>query len=113
VDAQHRTRVSSWSVAVKSAAHRTVAITGTVQGQYGTPWRGVPGLTVTYYYQDLPSTRWIKAGSARTNAGDVFTSVLTARAGHLRWHVVVARQDLSGDVYLATTTGTHDTVIKG
>ncbi|MCW2934831.1 MAG: hypothetical protein JWM19_5793 [Actinomycetia bacterium] len=113
VDAQHRTWVSSWSVAVKSAAHRTVAITGLVQGQYGTPWRGVPGLTVTYYYQDLPSTRWIKAGSARTNADDVFKSVLTAKAGHLRWHVVVARQNLSGDVYLATTTGTHDTVIRG
>jgi hypothetical protein len=113
VEAQHRTQVSSWGVAVKSAAHHTVAITGMVQGQYGTPWRGVPGLAVTYYYRDLPSTRWIKAGSAKTNADGVFKSTLTAKAGHLRWHVVVARQDLSGDVYLATTTGTHDTVIKG
>ena len=84
-----------------------------VQGQYGSPWHPVPGLTVTYYYQALPSARWIKAGSARTNADGFFKSVLTAKAGHLRWHVVVARQDLSGDVYLATTTGTHDTVIKG
>ena len=113
VDVQHRTRVDGWSVAVKSAAHGTVAITGTVQGLYGTPWRGVPGLTVTYYYRDLPSGTWIKAASAKTGANGVFKSVLTAGAGHLRWRVVVARQDLSGDVYPATTTGMHDTVIAG
>jgi hypothetical protein len=113
VDVQHRTRVDGWSVVVKSAAHRTVTITGTVQGLYGTPWRGVPGLTVAYYYRDLPSDTWIKAGSARTGANGVFKSALTAGAGHLRWRAVVARQNLSGDVYLATTTGTRGTVIAG
>jgi hypothetical protein len=111
VDVQHQTRVDGWSVAVNSAAQRTVTITGTVQGFYGTPWYDVPGLTVTYYYQDLPSATWIEAGSATTDANGVFTSVLTVGAGHLRWRVVVASQNLSGDVYLATTTGTHDTVI--
>jgi hypothetical protein len=113
VNMRHQTRVDGWSVAVNSAADRTVTITGTVQGLYGTPWYGAPGLTVTYYYQDLPSGTWIKAGSAETDANGVFTSVLTAGAGHLRWRVVIAGQNLNGDVYLATATSTHDTVIAG
>ena len=113
LNVQHQTRVDGWSVAVNSAAQRTVTITGTVQGLYGVPWFGVPGLTVTYYYQDLPSGTWINAGSAETDANGVFQSVLTASAGHLRWKVVVAGQNLGDDAYLATTTGTQDIVIAG
>ena len=76
-------------------------------------WFGTPGLTVTYYYQDLPSTKWIRAGTAKTNASGVFTSTLTAKAGQLRWKVVVTRQTLNGNVYLTTTSSAKDTEIKG
>jgi hypothetical protein len=120
VHLEYRTRVSSWSVAVKSAAHHTVTIKGTAQNWEYSPvlstdfgWFGTPGLTVTYYYQDLPSSKWIKAGTAKTSASGGFTSTLTARAGHLRWKVVVTQQTLNGNVYLATATSTKDTEIKG
>jgi hypothetical protein len=120
VHVEYKSRVSNLSVAVKSAAHRAVTIKGTVQnweyslaqlhGAFG--WIGTPGLTVTYYYQDLPSTKWIKAGTVKTGANGVFTRTLAAKAGHLRWKAEVTRQALDGNVYLATTSGTKDSDIR-
>ena len=120
VNLEYTTKVSSWSAAVKSAAHHTVTIKGTVQSwEYSATsassfaWVGTSGLTVTYYYRDLPSGNWVKAGTGKTGAKGAFASTVTAKAGDLRWKVVISRQSIAGNVYLATTTGTKDTEVKG
>lgn len=111
VNVQYKTRLAAVSVPAEREAHRTFTVSGHVQAWNGIhSWFGAGGVLASFYYRVLPAGRWVRAGSARTDANGAFHGSAKVVPGHTVWQVRVAKQSL-GDIYLPSVSGTSDSFI--
>ena len=105
----YQTRVPSFSVPARHEIHSLFTISGTVQKLSGSAWTAAASVEVYYYFRMLPSGTWKYAGRAPTNSNGIFkTSFRPIRLGWVRWQVRVPRQQHGDNIYLASSSGTHD-----
>ena len=105
----HSTQVPNFMVPARHELHTTFTITGTVQALTGTAWKPAPSMGVAFYYRVLPKGSWVHAGSGRTNSSGAFSwQARPIKLGYLRWQVRVTKTQVGTNVYLASTSGTHD-----
>ena len=104
-----KTRVLSFKVPAKAEAHAKYTVSGVVQEWDGTAWTGAPYVTVSGYYQVLPSTKWqpLALGTYADAQGNFSASASISNIGHLRWQIRVPKQ-AGGFIYEPASSGTQD-----
>jgi hypothetical protein len=111
VNVTYKTRVLSFTVPAKVAQQSSASVTGVVQEWDGTAWTAADAPVVYGYYRILPSGKWIRGFTDFAINGRFRGPEVNASLGHLRWKIVVPEQDDAGEIFAASSSGTHDSWI--